>query len=90
MITVTIFKAQQTRLKSLRNKKHLDMRDLYSILESMADSDEGAESKVQLEVIRQAVKKTLIEFFNYLHIDIPNRGNSLNLEISSLANKLNC
>lgn len=66
------------------------MRDLYSILESMADTDEGAKSKVQLEVIRQAVKETLIEFFNYLHIDIPNRDNSLNLEISGLANKLNC
>ena len=63
------------------------MRSLYSILESIADSNEEAENKVQSEITRQTVKEALIEFFDYLHIDIPNKDNSLNLDRASLAYK---
>ena len=63
------------------------MRSLYSILESIADSDEDIKNKVQSELIRQSVKEALIEFFNYLHIDVPNKDNSLNLERGILAKK---
>ena len=61
------------------------MRSLYSIIESIADSDEEAESKIQSEMIRQTIKEALIEFFDSLHIDIPNKDNSLNLDRDSLA-----
>lgn len=63
------------------------MRSLYSIIESIADSDEEAESKIQSVIIRQAVKEALIEFFNYLHIDVPNKDNSLNLDTESSIHK---
>ena len=63
------------------------MRSLYSILESITDSDEDIKNKVQSELIRQSVKEALIEFFNYLHIDVPNKDNSLNLERGILAKK---
>lgn len=61
------------------------MRSLYSILESIADSDKEAENRVQSEMIRQTIKEALIEFFNYLHIAVPNKDNSLNIDKESSA-----
>lgn len=63
------------------------MRSLYSILESIVDSDEEAEKKIRSELDREVIREALIEFFKYLHIEVPNRDNSLNLDKESLAYK---